>query len=222
MFKFLRSKAKIFYWVIAVSFILFIFLAWGMDFQGSQRTRDVRADALGSVNGYAISSRDWDNAYQSQLGQMRQRNPDQPLSADQAARAAEQVWNNLVRDRLVEAEIQRLGLIATDDEILDILKNDPPPALLANYKDDDGVPDLAAYLADLSNPARDWTGVENYLRVIIPRQKLQQLIVAPAVVTDAEVREAFVRQTGQAVAEYIGVIYGESDSTRSTTTTSTC
>jgi len=211
MFKFLRSKAKFFYWVIAASFILFIFLAWGMDFR-SRRGSTTRSDLIGSVNGYAITARDWDTAYQAQLAQMRQQNSDRPLTANQVARASEQIWQSLVRDRLVEAEIARLGLTATDQEILSILKDDPPPALLAYFQDEEGNPNLAAYLDALRDPNRDWTAAENYLRYMLPRMKLQQLIVSPAVVTETELREAYSKQKGRAVAEYVGVLYSNLES----------
>ncbi len=211
MFKFLRSKAKFFYWVIAASFILFIFLAWGMDFR-TRRGTSPRSDLIGSVNGYAITARDWDTAYQAQLAQLRQQNSDRPLSANQVARASEQIWQSLVRDRLVEAEIARLGLTATDEEILKILKDDPPPALLAYFQDEEGNPDLAAYMDALRDPNRDWTAAENYLRYMLPRMKLQQLIVSSAVVTEAELREAYNKQKGRAIAEYVGVLYSDLES----------
>lgn len=209
MFKFLRSKAKFFYWVIAASFILFIFLAWGMNFRGSQGTQNLRSDVVGSVNGYPITAREWESAYQAQLAQLRQQNQDRDLNTNQIARASQQVWQSLVRERLVEAEIQRRGLTVTNEEILSVLKDDPPPALLAYFQDEEGNPDLAAYMAALRDPGRDWSAAENYLRFLIPRMKLQQLIVSPAVITEAELREAYWKQKAQAVAEYMGVVYSD-------------
>jgi parvulin-like peptidyl-prolyl isomerase len=210
MFKLLRSKAKIFYWVIAASFILFIFLAWGMDFTGSRRGGGNRPSGMiGSVNGVPISAYDWDSAYQNYMARMRQQNPDQNITPNQRANAAQQVWDMLVRDRIEAAAVEQMGLTATSDEILDILKNDPPPELLAQYRDEEGNPDLAAYFSDLSNPNRDWSGVEAYLRHQLPRQKLYQIIVAGATVTDAEIREAYLRQKGRAVAEYIGLRFAD-------------
>jgi len=153
MFKFLRSKAKIFYWVIAATFILFIFLAWGMDVTGRRGGRTTRdTGVVGSVDGMPITAFEYDRAYQDYLGRMRQQNPDRELSANQRAGAAQQVWDAMVRDRIEEAEVHRLDLKATDDEILDILYNDPPPELLAQFKDEQGKPDLAACGA--SCPAR--------------------------------------------------------------------
>ncbi|MDD5718740.1 MAG: SurA N-terminal domain-containing protein, partial [Candidatus Krumholzibacteria bacterium] len=65
MFKFLRSNAKYFYWVIAATFVAFIFLAWGMDFAGGGGSGGGRrSDTVGSINGVAISAWSYDRAVQ--------------------------------------------------------------------------------------------------------------------------------------------------------------
>ncbi len=78
MFKLLRSKAKFIYWIIAASFILFIFLAWGADFQGrGARGRPDAGIVVGQVNGSPITAQEWDQALQNYMARMRQQNPDQ-------------------------------------------------------------------------------------------------------------------------------------------------
>jgi peptidyl-prolyl cis-trans isomerase D len=209
MFKFLRSKAKIFYWVIAASFIAFIFLAWGMDFRGNQSRGRGGGSTVGKVNGVEIPASAWSRAYQQTVAQLRQQTPDRTLTANQIAEASDRAWDQLVRGIIVDQEIERLGITATDEEVLDTFRNNPPPELLAGYVDESGQPDLARYYADLQNPARDWSRAEQYIRATLPQRKLQQLITAGAVVSDAEVHEAYVRQTGRAVAEWIGVLYAD-------------
>ena len=209
MFKLLRSKAKIFYWVIAASFILFIFLAWGMDLRGSGGRQRSTSDSVGSVNGTEISAAYWSRAYQQTVRQLRQQAPDRTLNADQAAHASERTWDQVVRSVLIEQEIQRLGLTVSEDEILETFRNNPPPELLAGYLDENGQPDLARYFADLQNPERDWRSAEQYIRSILPQRKLQEILTAGAMVTDIEVEEAYLRQTRKVVAEYIGVLYSD-------------
>lgn len=208
MFKLLRSKAKVFYWVIAASFILFIFLAWGMDFTGvggGQPRQDT--GVMGSVNGLPITAYEYDSAVQGYLGRLRQQDPNRELTAGQLARVREDTWNALVQDRIEESAVRELGLTATRDDILYVLRNSPPPELLQAYTNESGQPDLQRYFADLQDPSRDWTGVEDYLRRQLPRQKLRQIIVSAAVVTDAEVQQAFQQRNGRTVAEYLGVLY---------------
>ena len=61
MFKILRSKAKVFYWVIAASFVLFLGLG-GMTGRGCQApgSGSYESGVVGSVNGKPISAQDYD------------------------------------------------------------------------------------------------------------------------------------------------------------------
>jgi peptidyl-prolyl cis-trans isomerase D len=211
MFKFLRSKAKVFYWVIAASFV--VALGLGLGFGGSRGRRGPRQDPnfVGSVNGVPISAMEWDSRLQQQLAQVRQQNSDRELTANQRAAAIQQVWDGMVRERIEQGEIARLKLTATKQDILHILRNEPPPELLSlpRYQDENGNPNIEAYYADLANPDLDWSGVENQLRIAIPRMKLHQMIVAGAVVTDQELREAYQKQYSRATAEYMGALYSD-------------
>lgn len=210
MFKLLRSKAKFFYWIIAASFILFIFLAWGADIQG-RRTNPTGPGEVGSVNGRPIGTAEWSQALQEYLGRLRQQDPTQTLTAGQRAAVAEQVWQSLVRQQLALAEIERLGLAVTDEEILDVLRNNPPPELLAGYRRQDGTPDLQAYYADLANPEHEvfWARIEDNLREQLPFQKLHQMIAAQASVSESELHEAYVRRHGKAIVEFMGVAFSD-------------
>ena len=209
MFKFLRSRAKQMYWFIAIAFVLgFIFLA-SADFTGSRGSGRGAADAVGSVNGSEISIREYDAKLQEFLAMMRQQNPELALTPNQRAAAGEQVWQYLLRDRVEREEIARLRLTATADEILDVLKNNPPPVLMAQYRDANGNPDVRAYLADLANPNRDWSRVEAYVAEWLPKQKLQQMIASRVVISEAELRDAWLRSEGRAVAEWMGALLAD-------------
>ncbi|MEZ4389330.1 MAG: SurA N-terminal domain-containing protein [Candidatus Krumholzibacteriia bacterium] len=206
MFKFLRSNAKFFYWIIAATFIAFIFVAWGMDVSGS-RGAHRGGNAIGAVNGVEISAMAYDNAVRQVQASMRRNAPDRPITANQAAMAQDQAWQQLVRERIMLDEIQRLGLTVTDAEILQIFRESPPPEILQAFTDENGQPDLQAYQAALGNPDSgiNWREVENYVRQNVPRQKLAQIITAGVTVSDDSVRELYVNQTGRVVAEYMGV-----------------
>ena len=73
MFKFLRSRAKVFYWVIASTFILFLFLG-GMTSRGCNApgTRQSEPGVIGYVNGTRITSQMYQMAVSQQMNMMRQ------------------------------------------------------------------------------------------------------------------------------------------------------
>jgi len=206
MFKFLRSNAKFFYWVIAATFIAFIFVAWGMDVAGS-RGMHQGASSVGAVNGVEISGFAYDRAVREMQASMRANAPDQPITANQAAIAQEQAWEQLVRERLMLEEIERLGLGVTDEEILQIFRESPPPEILQAFVGEDGMPDMQEYYAALGNPASgiDWRQVEQYVRQSVPRQKLAQILTAGVTVSEGAVRDLYLGQNGRVVAEYMGL-----------------
>jgi len=204
MFKFLRSNAKFFYWIIAATFVAFIFLAWGMDVAGQRAPGG--GDTVGEVNGMAISAWQYDRAVQELQANYRRNAPDRDLTVNQATLAREQAWEQLLREAILVQEVQRLGLSVSDQEVLRIFKESPPPEILAAFTDETGQPDLQAYYAALGNPDSgiNWAQVESWVRTSIPRQKLVQMITAGVSVSEDEVREIYERQTGRFVAEYMG------------------
>ncbi|MBD3221803.1 hypothetical protein GF314_11235 [bacterium] len=208
MFKFLRSNAKFFYWVIAATFVGFIFLAWGMDAAGGRGAMQQSA-AVGEVNGQEISARAYDQAVRNIQASYRRNAPDRPLTANQEAMARDQAWEQLVNDRLMADEIERLGLTVTDEEVLQIFRDSPPPEILQAFVGEDGQPDMEAYYAALGDPNSgiDWTQVENWVRQSVPRTKLVQMITAGVAVSEEEIRQLYVGQSGRAVAEYMGVAF---------------
>ena len=213
MFKLLRSKAKIFYWVIAASFVLFLGLG-GLTSRGCQApgSGPSAAGVVGKVNGRPIAAQDYDYTVRQQTAALRQQIPGGDLNANQYATARERAWDMLVRNALLEQAIDDRGIEVSDAEVLDAFQNNPPMELLSAYRTEDGNIDLERYFADLQNPEADWSRAEAYVRgVYLPQMKLMQELSADIVVSDEEVREEFVRQTGQAVAEYMGLAFANVD-----------
>ncbi|MFO7610515.1 MAG: peptidylprolyl isomerase [Candidatus Krumholzibacteriia bacterium] len=213
MFKLLRSKAKVFYWVIAGSFFLFLGLG-GLTGRGCQApgSNPYETGVIGSVNGRALSSQDYDFTVRQQTALMRQQTPGGELNANQYAAARERAWQEMVRNALVEEAIAKRKIKVSDQEVLDAFQNNPPMELLNAYRDENGAIDLERYFADLQNPEADWSRAEDFVRdVYLPRMKLMDEIAADAFVSDEEVRAEYVRQTGRAVAEYMGLAFAALD-----------
>ena len=146
MFKFLRSKAKIFYWVIAATFILFLFLG-GLTGRGCQPPGSGKYEAgvIGSVNGTRIMSQEFEFTYRQQLAQMRQGANTRDLTSNQYASARQMAWDYMVRNIIIEQAIQEYDIMVSDEEVLDTFQNNPPPELLAAYRDENGQVDLNRY-----------------------------------------------------------------------------
>lgn len=209
MFKLLRSRAKFFYWIIAVSFILFTFIVWGAQCNRQDGPQQQGPTWIGSINGMEITTVEWDNTLRNYMARLRETYQTSALTINQRAQATETVWNGLLRTKLEDAEIARRGLDVDDDEILDVLKNNPPPELLSQFTTPEGEVDMAAYYDELANPERDWTGVEAYLRAVLPREKLVEALSADVSIPAEEIRDAFYERNMKAIAEYVGVHFND-------------
>ena len=108
MFQFMRSRAKVFYWVIAASFLLFLALG-GLTGRGCTAPGGKRADAgiVGTVNGTQITAQQYDDAYRQQVAMMKQQAPDRDLNSNQMAAAQEGAWDFSVQTALIDQAIAK-------------------------------------------------------------------------------------------------------------------
>ncbi len=214
MFEMLRSQAKIFYWIIAASFILFgVVFSYGGSLSGCDQSKPgARSESgvVGKINGQAISGPQFERMYSQVLAYTRNQSQGREMNANQYASAREQAWNQLLRQAVVDQAIEQYDIQVSDEELISRFENNPPPALLSNYRDQQtGVVNMEAYYADLQNPDNDWSGPEAYVRQIIQTDKLQDVISQGVSVSDDEVKKEYVTQTGRAVAEFVGVVYSK-------------
>lgn len=206
MFQFLRSRAKLIYWVIALSFLAFVYIGFGdagCDRGGGQMT----AGVVGTVNGRPISAEQYDGAVRQQVAMLRQQAPDREINANQYAAAQDRAWDSLVQQVIIDKAIADAKLKVSDQELLDRFLNNPPADILQQYVGADGQVDMARYRADLQNPENNWGPVENYVRQLMLTEKLADRIAGTASVPEEDVRREYLRQAGRAMAEYIGVAF---------------
>ena len=106
---------------------------------------------IARINGEDISPDQFNNIVNQQLQNIRARG--QKINDFHLQRARNTAWNNLIQDILVSQEVERLGITASDDEVIYHLENNPPPFLLQNPSfQTNGVFDKEKYLQALANP----------------------------------------------------------------------
>ncbi len=214
MFQMLRSQAKIFYWIIAVSFILFgVVFSYGGATSGCQKNGPNdrnQAGLVGKINGAPMSGVQFERVYSQILNSSRAQSLGRELNANQYASARQQAWDQMLRQELLIQTIADHNIQVSDTELKARFELNPPPGLLANYRDPQtGAINMEAYYADLQNPDNDWSGPEAYVRQVIQIEKLQAIIASDVAISDDDVRSNYLTQSGKAVAEYIGVLYGD-------------
>lgn len=208
MFQFLRSRAKVFYWVIAVSFLAFVYIGFG-DAGCNRGGNQMASGVIGTVNGQQITAEAYDAAVRQQVAMMRQQAPDREINANQYAAAQDRAWDSLIQQIIIDEAIADAKLKVTDQELLDRFLNNPPAEVLQQYRDESGQIDMARYRADLQNPQNNWGPVEAYVRQIMLSEKLADRIAGAAAVPEQDVRREYLRQSGRAMAEYLGVAFSD-------------
>lgn len=83
---------------------------------------------VGSINGDVISYQE----FEQQVAAL-EANSQQNLTEQDKSRLRDQVWNNIIQSKILDVEHAALGLSVTDEEIFDIIKNDPNNANLKQY-----------------------------------------------------------------------------------------
>jgi parvulin-like peptidyl-prolyl isomerase len=197
----LREKIKIIILVTLLAFVGLIFFEWGM--QGSGRGRGgSQSGAAARVNGREISWDSYRRTRQNVLATFEQRTGRSPESIDQGA-IEDETWITLIQDAVIQEEIDRHGIRVSDAEILAIMRTSPPDFVRQNFVDDSGQFDPVRYSQALADPTFDWTLVENYIRAVVPRNKLQNFLSLNVRVTSAEVRESYLAQSETVKARHV-------------------
>ncbi len=142
---------------------------------------------VGRAAGRDIRYNEWSVHLQNQLAievQGRSR-------TDEEQRVAtERAWESLVNAKLMEAELDRLGVVATDAEVRQAFFTQPPQEMLSHPAfQTDGAFDIQKYRNFFTDPAADQAQllqIENYYRTLIPRVKLQRLLESSIFVSEGE------------------------------------
>src|SRR6185437_13087353 len=147
----MRSSAK-YIWVffIAIPFVA-IFLFY--ETSGlSSRAPATATTAVGSVNGRDITMLDWQRLL-SDREQKASQQLGRPLTLDERDQLDQQVFDETVGNILVDQELARRHIGVTDAEIVDAVRNSPPPELMSYPQlQTDGRFDQEKYLRYLRSP----------------------------------------------------------------------
>jgi peptidyl-prolyl cis-trans isomerase D len=205
MLKQLREKTKTILWIVVVAFVVSIFAVWGMNLR-SPSTRLTEEDAVGSVNGVAITRVDYSNAFSEILEQLRQqRGQDFELSPMERRMLSEQAWELAIQKILMSHEMAKLDITVSDAELVDFLRRNPHPTLQQVFQTEDGQFDYQMYLEKLSDPEVDWTDLERWGRTILPELKFQSYLSSQVHVSDLEARDRYRLENTQVAAAYVEI-----------------
>ena len=163
---------------------------------------------IAQINGKDISPDYFNNLVNQQIDQAR--SSGQQVNDMMYERARSAAWDNLLQQVLVSAEIEKLELEATDEEVLYHLRENPPQFLQSNPTfQTDGAFDPQKYLTALASPQGDeWVPIENYMRTThIPNFKLTQYLNQNIIVTEDDIRSEFIKKNTKYTIDAIHVTH---------------
>ncbi|MCX7908349.1 MAG: peptidylprolyl isomerase [Ignavibacteria bacterium] len=116
-----------------------------------RQSQDIRTAEIARINGEKILYKDFEERVREQIEQQRNQNPEQPLDIDET-QVRKSLWTEIFEETLLKQEASKIGITVTDDEILDVLLDNPPDYLRKPFTDSAGNFQRQTYLEIITNP----------------------------------------------------------------------
>ncbi len=189
----MREKTHIVLIVLIAAFLATIIFEWGMDYLG---TRSGSQQELGEVNGQKIEYTKFEELVNQYAEQQRKQNGEDP-DETMLGMIRDQVWEQMVKQVLIEQQIEKLGIKVTDQEIITWIYSNPEQVLgeaAAQFKDSlTGVFDMNKYQMVLQSPenSKIVQQLEMQVKETLLSQKLSSIISGTVRITETDVMQKF-------------------------------
>jgi peptidyl-prolyl cis-trans isomerase D len=199
----MRSLAPWFIITVGGLFVVFMVLSDSKitDIMGRQ------SNYIGSINGEDISYQEYAQLYES-YRQYQSQTTGQEIPEGQLEVLRDNVWQNMITQRLMTTKIEEYGITVSDEEVRESLLGPNPPASVTQYFiDSTGVFNREAYEAAIYNPQNKQAvlQLEDQVRQQLLQEKLRNQINASVLVSDEEIKQRFVDQNVKMSADYVVV-----------------
>ncbi len=207
----MREKSAVIFGGLAGAFLLMIVFEWGA--QGDFfRKSGPKGDQIGEVNGYKISSSEFESAVQQARPQKMEELKKKTLTEDEEHQLREQVWNDLIMQKLVDEKVDQYGITVTDQEVRDILFYSPNQVLTPDqYKSfldsATGQFNQARYWEILRDPKMDTavTELSSRIREGLKRPKLMTFVQSLGLITNGELWDRYYNETTKATVQIVTI-----------------
>ncbi|HUF10893.1 MAG TPA: peptidyl-prolyl cis-trans isomerase [Rhodothermales bacterium] len=204
----MRENTPIVLWILVIAFGGI----WVLQDSGVFETQtQARFEHIASVDGEPISYQEYTRAIESQRQQYElQTGESMPPQLFDLYR--DQIFDAMVDDILRRREMERLGVVVSDAEVVEmVLGDNPDPLIRQQFGDGNGQVDRDLLRSLIDNPEvrEDWIRVEEYLRTKRRAEKFDKLIEATVRVSVQEVNAEYVKRNRKADAQYVALRYAE-------------
>jgi peptidyl-prolyl cis-trans isomerase D len=185
-----RNAAKPIMVLVAITFFAWLVLDLSGITGGSGLLTNT---SVGKVNGQSIDARTYQTIVQQSIDTRQQQTPGS-LSLEDQKQVRDQVWDQIIQNRVLDAEYRRRGIRVSEDEIVQAIRNSP----LAEFQSvpefqTDSQFDLGKYQRWLtSSVAQQYLpSLEAQYRGELQRAKLLRVVTADVYLSDAALWEQY-------------------------------
>lgn len=201
----LRNSTKVIFWVLILAFGLL----WGLADTGAIDAVMLGPRSLAEVNGQPISAEEY-NARLNAYTQRYQEQTGQAPTLEMRAYYEEMAWEELVLEKIINSEMEKLGIEVTDQELVELITGAEPHPLVAQFfTREDGSLDRLALQAAIEAPENTpiWINIESQLRDQRSREKLNAYIESSLRVSSAEIEQEYLRENSIVSFNYVRFPY---------------
>jgi peptidyl-prolyl cis-trans isomerase D len=202
---------------IVIGFSLLAFIIGEVARSGGSFFKDDR-NLLGEVNGEKVAYDDFTKQVDQNSGQFKQQSGQSVLSPQILTYVQETTWNNMLMQKVLQKEVDKLGLVVGTDESTQMVSgNNPAPAIIQNFGDPKtGQVDrnkINTFLTNLNNAKADdplrgqW---HDFLAQIIEskvREKYVALVTTGLYINSLEAKDDYEAKSKLANFQYVALDY---------------
>ena len=196
-----RNSAKVAGAIFAL--LMLIFVLTSVDWSGL-----TQSTAVGKINGQTVDNRTYQGFVQQSIDN-RQRDLPTSLTLEERNQIEDQVWEQLIENRVLETEYDRRGITVSTDEIVQAIRNSPPADFrnVPEFQTDSQF-DMNKYQRWLTSSvgAQYLPALEAQYRDQLRRSKLLRLVAADIYLSDAALWEQYRDENEQVKIELTAII----------------
>ncbi|HUL50875.1 MAG TPA: peptidyl-prolyl cis-trans isomerase [Gemmatimonadales bacterium] len=186
MMRAMRENAKWIFYILAIAFVGWLVFDVGMGITGRQQTAS--GDVVLKVNGTEIHTAQYQAALQNAYEQYRHQSGGS-LTREDEQQIQNQVVDQITQQLLLEQQYRRMGITASDQEVIQAAQSSPPPEAFQSPEfQTNGQFDITKwqrYLATATDP-QFLASLEERYRQQIPQMKLAQFLTADIYIPDSK------------------------------------
>jgi peptidyl-prolyl cis-trans isomerase D len=223
----IRSKTALLVGIVGLALVIFVLESLlgsgGALFANNDRV-------IGEIAGDKIDVTEFSAKVNEQIMQIQQSNPNATIDEKTKEQIVESVWNQLINDKVIKKQYEKLGISVSDDELYDLMLVHPHQYVIQQLTDQQtgkiyeafALPDGSIDVVKLNQWVNQmdaerekfWKQLEKSIIEVRTAEKYNMLIKKGLYVTSAEAKDAFIAQTKQVNANFVMKRYAlVSDST---------